>query len=410
MLRRRNSLLLAGLSLLMLPLTGCGGGGGDTITLKVWAPTEDKAVMEHIISEFQKTEAGQNIAFDLKHVKEGDVKTELAKDSAAAADVFALVDDNLTELVKTNNILEVAGAFKTRATAANEAWTIAAATRNGKLYGFPQTSDNTYFLWYNKALVNETQASKMETLLATAQTAGMKVEFDISNSWYGTSVFLAGGGTLSVTPAESAESSDVQNCNFNTAGPVAATEAAFALKGQYNTTWTKNDNLVAGMTAATPTVIAGVGGTWQYGDLLAALGDDLGAIKLPTINVGGVDKQLGSFRSAKLVSVKANTAYPNEALAFAEFSTNYASQTYRFEQRGIGPSNIEAGALPAIADSVMLSAIADQNAFGVNQATVVTGGYWAPIASIGGMVMLQNWTPYANAQAALNAAVDQMNN
>ncbi|MFA5762977.1 MAG: extracellular solute-binding protein [Bacilli bacterium] len=405
MFKKRNGLMFAGLALLIAPLAACGGG--SKLTLKVWAPTEDKAVMEHIIAEFQKTEAGKDIAFDLKHVKEGDVKTELVKDAVAAADVFALVDDNLTELVKTNNILEVAGAFKTNAIAANEDWTIDAATRNGKLYGFPQTSDNTYFLWYNKTLVSEAQAGKLETLLSTAASGGYKVEYDISNGWYGTSIYLAGGGELSVDTSGTA---DVQVCNFNTTGPVAAVEAIYDLKGDYDTTWTKADNLVVGMTAATPTVAAGVGGTWQYEELLAALGDNLGAMKLPTVNVGGIDKQLGSFRSAKLVSVKANTAYPNEALAFAEFSTNFASQKYRFEQRGIGPSNIEAGALPAIADSIMLSAIADQNEFGVNQATAITGSYWDPIGAIGNMIMIQDWTPYADAQAALNAAVAQMNN
>ncbi len=410
MFKKTNGLMLAGLALLVAPLAACGGGGGDEITLKVWAPTEDKAVMEHIIAEFQKTEAGANIAFDLKHVKEGEVKAELDKDLEAAADVFALVDDNLTELVKTNNVLEVAGGFKTRAIAANEDWTIDAATRNNKLYGFPQTSDNTYFLWYNKALISDAQIGNLETLLATAQTAGLKFEFDISDSWMGTSLFLSGGGSISVTPASTPEGSDIQNCNYNTAGPVAAAEAAFALKGTYNTTWTKNNNLVTGMTAATPTVIAGVGGTWQYADLLATLGNNLGAAKLPTIRVGGIDKQLGSFRSAKIVSVKANTAHPNEALAFAEFSTNFASQKYRFEQRGIGPSNLEVNESPAVGNSVMLSAIAAQNEFGVNQATSVTGGYWDPVKAIGGMIMLQSWSPYANAQAALNAAVDQMNN
>ncbi|MFA5421867.1 MAG: extracellular solute-binding protein [Bacilli bacterium] len=408
MFKKRIGFMLAGLALLVTPLVSCGGA--TRLTLKVWAPTEDKAVMEHIIAEFQKTEAGTGIAFDLKFVKEGDVKTELKKDPEAAADVFALVDDNLTELVKTDNILEIGGAIKTRVTAANDDWTVDAATRNGKLYGFPQTDDNTYFLWYNKSLVTDTEVLKMETLLAAAQTKNLKVEYDVSNAWFGTGLFLAGGGEISVTPPATEEDSDYQNCNFNTAGPVAAAEAAFALKGTYNTTWTRNDNVVAGMTADTPTVAAGVGGTWQYADLLAKLGANLGATKLPTINVGGVDKQLGSFRSAKLVSIKANTLYPNEALAFAEYATNLASQQYRFEQRGIGPSNIEASNLDAVKDSNMLNAISVQNEFGVNQATAVTGSYWNPIGAVGLMIMNQLWTPYNNAQAALNAAVDQLNN
>ncbi len=408
MFKKRNGLLLAGLALLVAPLASCGGGEAE-ITLKVWAPTEDKAVMEHIIAEFQKTDAGKNIAFDLKHVKEGDVKTELIKDAEAAADVFAIVDDNLTELVKTNNILEIQGAFKTAATADNAAWTVDAATRNGKLYGFPQTADNTYFLWYNKQYVSEAQAGKLETLLAAARTANLNVNYNIGNSWYGTSVFVAGGvGELSVTPGVGG-AADVQNCNFADPDVVEIVEAAFALKGQYNTEWVGNDSLVADMIAATPLTAAGVGGSWQFEELQTALGDNLGAMKLPTINVGGTDEQLGSFRSAKLVSIKSNTAHPNEALAFAQFSTNFESQKYRFEQRGVGPSNEEAAALDAIDDSIMLAAISDQLNYGVNQATAVTGGYWAPVATVGTMIMDQDWGEYVTAQAALTAAVAQMN-
>jgi arabinogalactan oligomer/maltooligosaccharide transport system substrate-binding protein len=330
----------------------------------------------------------------------------LTKDTEAAADIFALVDDNLTELVKTNNILEIGGEFKTRATANNVAWTVDAATRNGKLYGFPQTADNTYFMWYNADYVSEVQAEKLETVLAAAQTAGKGFIYDISNSWYTTSLFTTNGGTLSVT---SSEDGDIQNCNFNTAGPVATAEAAFALKGLYGATWSKEDAIVSGMTAEVPTMVGGVGGSWQYADLLAGLGAKLRATKLPTINVGGTDHQLGGFRSAKLVSIKANTAYPNEALAFAEFATNFASQELRFTERGVGPSNIQAAALDAVENHLMLSAINEQSQYGVNQATSVTGGYWGPTGAVGGMIFDQDWGEYVTAQAALDAAVAQMN-
>ncbi|MFA5686471.1 MAG: extracellular solute-binding protein [Bacilli bacterium] len=402
--KKRNFLFLA-VAMLAVPLVACDPADSG-VKLKVWAPTEDKAVMEHIISEFNKTEEGKGVSIELKHVKEGDVRTELTKDAEAAADVFALVDDNLTELVKTNNLLELKGQIKTDAIAASIDWTVDAATRDGKLYGFPQTSDNTYFLWYNKALVDATDIATLEGLLAKAKSLGKNVEYDIPNAWQGTSLYLGGGGTISVTPAAQAGDPDIQNCNYDSAGVVDIVEKAYTLKGGANgSAWTANDNVVAGMTAATPTVVAGVGGTWQYEELLEALGDDLGAAKLPTLD----GKQLGSFRSAKLVSVKANTKYPNEALAFAKFSTSYDSQKHRFEQRGIGPANKVASELPAVNASVMLAAVNAQNEFGVNQATAVTGGYWDPVGAIGKMIMDQDWDPYDGAASALAAAVSQMN-
>lgn len=407
MFSKKKNFLFLTLALLVLPLSACdpNDGPGNKVNLKVWAPTEDKEVMEHIISEFNKTEEGKNIVIDLKHVKEGDVKDELMKDADAAADVFALVDDNLTELVKTNNLYEIKGPMKTNAIANSIDWTIDAATRNDKLYGFPQTSDNTFFLWYNKALVSETEISTLEGLLAKANSLGKKVEYDIPNAWIGTSLYLGGGGTISVSV--DANGKDVQHCDYNKASVVDIVEKAFALKGGANGgAWTNNDNLVVGMTAATPTVVAGVGGTWQYEELLAALGDNLGAAKLPTLD----GKQLGSFRSAKLVSVKANTNHPNEAMAFAQFSTSYASQVHRFEVRGIGPANDAASKLQTVKDSVMLAAVSAQNEFGVNQATAVTGTYWDPVAALGKMILVdQDWDPYPNAAAALAAAVGQMN-
>lgn len=388
--------------------TSGGGntGGGDKVTLKVWAPTEDKAVIEHIMSEYQKTSEGANIEFDLKHVKEGDVSKELVKDVDLAADVFATVDDNLTDMVKTNNLLEILGSRKDAAIANNISWTVDAATRNGKLYGFPQTSDNTYILWYNTDYVSSGDTAKLETLLQAAQSAGKKVAYNISDSWIGTSIFLANGGQLSISMNGDIS---VQNCNFNTAGPVAAANAAFALTDAAKSVWSDVD-LVAGMTAETPTVVAGVGGTWQYQELSKVLGSKLAATKLPTINVGGVDHQLGSFRSSKMVSVKANTLHPNEAVAFADYAANYEAQKYRFEQRGIGPSNKTASQLSAVTSSQVMQAVTAQNAFGVLQGTSVGRSYWDPIAAVGLMILKHSWLPYSTAQQALDNAVDQMNN
>ncbi len=63
---------------------------------------------------------------------------------------------------------------------------------------------------------------------------------------------------------------------------------------------------------------------------------------LPTFTMNGEQVQMASFSGYKLKGVNTLTAFPEEAMALAEWLTNEESQIKRFEVRAPGPSNIKA--------------------------------------------------------------------
>ena len=82
--------------------------------------------------------------------------------------------------------------------AANTPGSIGAASYEGTLYGYPMTSDNGYFLYYDKSVFTEEDLATLDGILAAANAAGKQVHMDVSNGWYLASFFLGNGCTLTI--------------------------------------------------------------------------------------------------------------------------------------------------------------------------------------------------------------------
>ncbi|MFT4144344.1 MAG: extracellular solute-binding protein, partial [Mobilitalea sp.] len=129
------------------------------------------------------------------------------------------------------------------------------------------------------------------------------------------------------------------------------------------------------------TIIAGVNGTWNAATAEAAWGDNYAATKLPTYTVAGDQVQMSSFAGYKLVGVNAYSEYAGWAMLLAEWITNYDNQVLRFETRGLGPSNVEAGASDAVQASPAIAALAEQSIYATVQR--VGGKFWDPATAFG---------------------------
>ena len=86
---------------------------------------------------------------------------------------------------------------------------VEAAKLNDKLYAYPMTADNGYFLYYDSSVVSADQAKKLDDILAAANKANKKVLMDVSDGWYLASFFLGAGCTIGV------DENGKQTCNFN---------------------------------------------------------------------------------------------------------------------------------------------------------------------------------------------------
>ena len=360
----------------------------EKVALKVWADQGELELTEKLCTEFAAEHPEKEYTFEYGAVGAVDGKARYLEDPAAAADVFLFADDQLVDLVKADALYEV-----TRNTdaiiAANTPGSINAATYDGTLYGYPMTSDNGYFLYYDKSVFTDDDLATLDGILAAANTAGKKVHMDISNGWYLASFFLGNGCTLTIEDGK-------QIIDFNNANGLAAAEAirAFCNDPAFVT---GDDSVLAG--GIGDAIACGVSGTWMATAIQEKLGDNYGCCKLPTFTCSGEQVQMGSFLGCKIYGINSQTAYPVDAMELAEYLTSEQSQIERYKELNYGPSNVNALKEDSIASNQALQALSDQSAYAVSQ--MVLGGFWTPAEAFGAELE-------AHSTADLQTMLDQL--
>ena len=363
------------------------------VTLKVWGSQEDQEMLTGMIEEFKAANPGTNWTIELGVVGEPDARTKYLEDPEAAADVFAFPNDQVMDLVNAGALYEVT-INKDAIVAANIQSAVDSATVDGKLYGYPMTADNGYFMYYDKSVFSEEDVKSLDKMLEVAQAAGKSVFMDVSNGWYIASFFIGAGNKF-----EMVDGKQVLDFNNETGVKVGEAIKAFTAHPAF---LTGDDNVLkAGLGS---TIAAGVSGTWNAGDISTILGANYGATKLPEFTLGGVATQMGSFAGFKLMGVNSLTMYPEEAMALAEFLTNEANQVKRFETRKLGPANKNAAQNEAVLADVALSALAQQAPNSMSQNSVA-GTYWGPAEAFG--LALENKDYTMSIQEMLDALVSQ---
>ncbi|MDR1540112.1 MAG: extracellular solute-binding protein [Clostridiales bacterium] len=358
------------------------GTGGDStaaappaaaaVTLKLWGSQEDQAMLNEMVAAFKAANPDKTYDIQLGVVSEADAATRVLEDPAAAADVFVFANDQIRTLVKAGALYEVTR-NKDAIIAANMPSSIEACEINGELYAYPMTADNGYFLYYDKSVLSDSDVATLDGIMAKANAAGKKVFMDVSNGYYIASFFLGAGCKLEIGADEK------QICDFNSATGVQVGEAikAFTADPAFNT----GDDAVLTSGIGT-TICAAVSGIWNASAIEGILGDNFGATKLPTFTLDGKQVQMGGFAGFKLLGVNSSTASPLDAMALAEWLINEENQIKRYEVRGMGPSNLNAGASQAVKDNIPLAALGSQYAFASSQKDVL-GSYWGPAEAFG---------------------------
>lgn len=367
----------------------------ETVTLKVWGSQEDQEMLGEMIEAFKGAHPEKTYEISLGVVGEPDAKTKYFEDPAAAADVFAFANDQLKDLVNGGALYEVTR-NKDAIIAANGEGSVGSATLDGKLYGYPMTADNGYFMYYDKSVFSEEDVKSLDKMMEVADAAGKKVFMDVSNGWYIASFFLSNGGKLTIGE------DGLQDCNFNDANGVAVGEYIRDFTA-HNAFITGDDSVLVGGMGST--IAAGVSGAWNATAIQELLGENYAATKLPTFTLDGKDVQMSSFAGYKLIGVNSQTAYPVDAMDLAEWLTNEENQIKRFEVRGAGPSNIAAAATEAVTSTPHIAALAEQGQYAISQNDVL-GTYWAPAEAYGAACESKDYS--ASVQDMLNNMVEQI--
>ena len=379
------------------PTDDGNAGGNDlagTYNVKVWVSEIEgvTTLTEAQIDAFEAANPGITINATVEGLSESDAATQVIADVETAPDVYCFAQDQLSRLVEAGALAKLGEGAKAEVAANNDGGSVAAGQVAGVQYAYPLTSDNGYFLYYDKSVVSDEDAKTLEGIIAACERADKFFRFELEGSaWYTSSFFFATGCYSNWTTRADGEFVSVNDTWNSPEGIVALKGMQKLLKSKcYESNSANFDGAGAIVT-----------GTWCSGTAIATFGDNLGATKLPTFTVDGETYQLGSFTGNKLMGVKPQTDVKKAAVLnkLALWLSGETCQAQRFEDFGWGPSNKVVQASDAVKENLSLAALGAQAQFGTPQGQI-WGGWW-DIAKVVATAAKEA-TDDAGLQAALN--------
>ena len=399
-------------------LAACGGGGGTASTpsggeATASTPTESTAPVESTapadvdygtgeikiwvadnITDFTKTKVDEFMAANpqfagytvtVEAVGEGDAAGNVITDVEASADIYGFAQDQIARLVSAGALEEVAPENIDAVKNGNDAGAVAAATVGDTLYAYPLTSDNGYFLYYDKSVVKD--PSTLEGIIADCEAAGKNFYMEINSGWYQTAFFFATGAKLTY---ETDNAGAFTACNAD----YASDAGLIALKEMIELKSSAAFQSGSSISSAT-NVGAIVDGTWDSGAAKDLFGENYACAKLPTFTGSdGATYQMSGFGGFKLLGVKPQQDENKLAVcdALAAYLASGEVQLARYEAVGWGPSNLEAQQSEAVQADVALSALAEQLAYTIPQGQY-PDQYWPLATSLGDSIISGELTP-----------------
>lgn len=373
-------------------LVACGDDGGNdnsgegkSYTLSVWGAKEDQALLKELCKAYAEANPQNKYTFLYGVQGENDVADKVNNDPTTGPDVFSFASDQINKLYRTGALQALPTSMADNVKANNSAGSVDAATItvNGedKMYAFPSTGDNCYFLYYDSSILTSEDVKSMDTILAKASAAGKQMHFRLNeDGWYLSSFFFANPDLkYSVTYGDNLSESKVE-INYNNADGLKVMRALYSYATNDALSVTTDDSkIVAGFTDGT--VCAAVSGVWNASLIKEQLGDNFAVAILPKATIDGEQVQLVSYMGYKLMGVNAYSQNRTEALKLAQWLTNEKSQTRRYEVRGFGPTNNNVANLNAVKNDEILSVVLEQSKYARTQKNVPSM-YWTPMSSL----------------------------
>ncbi len=349
------------------------------------------ALFQQQIDAFEAANPGIVINAQIEGVTEGDAGSKVVNDVATAPDIYCFAQDQLARLVQASALAAPGKGAANTIIANNDAGSVAAATVAGTLYAYPMTSDNGYYMYYDKSIINDEDAESLEKIIAACEANGKKIRFALENAWYTASFFFAAGCHSNWTMDAEGNFNAVDD-DFN------SDKGLIAMKGMQKLAQSSAYDSNADVFTDAGVVITGI---WAANDAATHFGDNLGATDLPSFEIDGKSYHLGSYTGNKLMGVKPQSDVKKAAVLslLAQYLTNEECQNQRYEQFQWGPSNKAAQASDAVQSNISLAALAKQGEFGVPQGQI--HGSWWDIAKVLGAD-----AKAATSDADLKAALD----
>ena len=373
-----------------------GAEDGKTYKITIWAPEASVELTKAQVDAFNASN-DLGVTFDaiVEPVSEAVSATSMVTDVEAGADIFFFAQDQFARLVQAGAVSKLSADVAEAVKAANDGGTVAAATSGDAMYAYPLTSDNGYFMYYDKSVIPEEDLDSLEKLIADCEAAKKYFSFEMQTSaWYLASFFFGTGCKSEWVTDDEGQFIEVHDTFNSPEGLIAVKGMKKLVDSPFHLSSSKGAEFDAGAAIV-------VTGTWDYETVKGILGDNMGVTDLPSFEVDGKEYHLGSFSGCKLLGVKPQTdADKAEALhALAQYLTGEACQLERFEALAWGPSNLVDQANEKVQENPGLAALLKQSAYATPQGQI-HGSWWDIAKVIGDDVKA------AKDDAGLQAALD----
>jgi arabinogalactan oligomer/maltooligosaccharide transport system substrate-binding protein len=332
-----------------------------TYDVKIWV--DDRIV------ELTKTQIGQFVAASggkytinatIEPVGEAGAASSMLQDVQDGADIFCFAQDQLSRLKVAGALAKLSSSYVESLEEEMGIEAVNAARVNDDVYAFPITSDNGYFLYYDKSVISDEDATDMTKILEDCKKAGRTLNFEArSNGFYAASYFMATGCYSSWTLNSETGKFESYNDNYNSA---AGLEAAKGLKELDNKSLVAGNSQASKLGSSSAAVVSGI---WEYEVALKNLGDNLGCAELPYFHVGEASYHLSSFDGYKLLGVKPQVDARKASVCrkIARFLTGEECQGQRFDRASWGPTNKAASQKESVLAHAGLQALAKQHEY-----------------------------------------------
>ena len=336
--------------------------------ITVWVSEVDgvAALTKTQIDAFAKA---NNITIEatIEGVSEGNAAGNVLTDVASAPDLYCFAQDQLARLVQASALAAPSTNAAANIRENSDADSVAAASVAGKLWAYPLTSDNGYYLYYDTSIISAEDADSLEDIIAACENNGKTFRYALENSWYTASFFFATGCVSDWTINEDGKYTSV-NDTFN------SPEGLVAMKGMQKLAQSPAYDSNADIFTNAGAIVTGI---WNANAAEEHFGANLGATDLPSFTVDGETYHLGSFKGCKLMGVKPQTDPQRQALLhqLAQWLTNEENQLQRAEAFQWGPSNKNAQNTDLVKNNPSIQAISAQNVYATPQGQI-HGSWW----------------------------------
>lgn len=360
------------------------------VTMLVWSPADDVADaqgawLKKETEAFAKANPQWNITWEFGEAGEGEARDKVLKDVDAAGDVYMYANDQINDLIAGNALARLGGEAEAYVKNTNAESVASSVTVDDKVYGIPFTT-NTWFMYYDTSVFSEEDIKSLDTMLEKG-----KVSFPLRNSWYLASFYLANGGTMYGDGTD-----DAAGIDFGGEKGVQVTEYLVDLVANANFMVDADGSGLTGLKDGSVNAI--FSGSWDYTGVKEALGDNFGAAQLPSVNIGGSDKQLLSFGGTKAFGVNPTSENLDVAVSLAMWLARPEAQKSHYDLRKIVPCNTDLLADPAIQEDLLVQAQNDTmaNTAFLQPFVPSMGQYW-PVADNFGVAIANKEVTKENA-------------